>query len=153
MTCAIQLGLGTAPRYEGGSHVANSNLPHFAEPWMSLQCRRSNWLGFFASADHSVDHDKGASCGSSYSSRRWVQLQGRWSVRRSAIDNASLAGSHGTQGKAQCKPRLFTTRIGMAAYIHWRRIPERSQQITKAMYSIKSGPIPDSIPSVHCQRP
>ena len=64
-----------------------------------------------------------------------------------------IQGAHNAQGCNSHKPRLLITRIGMAAYIQWRRIPEMSHHINKVVYNVKSAFSPRSRSPVHSQRP
>ena len=60
-----------------------------------------------------------------------------------------IQSAHNSQGRNSHKPGLFITRIGMAAYIQWRRIPERSHHINKVVYHVKSAFSPRSRSTVH----
>ena len=70
-------------------------------------------------------------------------LKDRWHHAAVASRLFSLTSRMDAQGHNKRKPRLFITGEGMAAYIQWWCIPERSHRIHKVVYNIKSGSIPD----------
>ena len=79
---------------------------------------------------------------------RIVGERGGWQSTLPCIQNA-----HNSQGRNSHKAGLFITGIGMAAYIQWRRIPERSHHINKVVYHVKSAFSPRSRSPVHSHRP
>ena len=92
---------------------------------------------FSAAAAFSVDRDGGVSGSVSCFSRQWARWKDCWRARQSAVDFTSFAvGTNAWEHRIH-KPRLFITRVGMAAYIHWHHIPKRSHHTTKILYNIK----------------
>ena len=97
------------------------------------------------SADHSFICEGGVLDGSLLLGRRWARLSDHW--QNAVVVNRLYFTPKDAQhmGEANCTLGLFSAANGMAAYIQWRRIPERSHTISKIMVHFKKGRSPDPV--------